>query len=134
MDSKELKTVSPEDLLAFLEKHYIFEIPIGIDSEIAMRKAGNLLGTLTNSYSYLSSLLAALTIYTKAEKSKIPAKPKAGTSVEYDTLKKNYELMVLRKQIVEQFVHILEKQYTCISRMITVKIKADEELRMSDSR
>ena len=132
--SNKLKEISPEELLGFLEKHYTFEIPIGIDSEMAMRKAGNLLGTLTNSYSYLASVLAALTIHTKAEKAKVPTRPKTGDLSEYETQKKIYEEMALRKFLVEQYVDIIRQQYSCVSRMLTVKIEADKELRMSDSK
>lgn len=135
--SDELKNITPEDLLGFLEEHFTYEIPIGIESEIAMRKAGNMLGKLTNSYSYLASLLASLSVYTKELKQKCPNKPK-GNDVwelaEYTDKKKAYEDMALRKSLVEQYLDIIRHQYNCISRMITVKIEADRELKMSDAR
>ena len=133
--TNQIKEIDPEELLAFLQEKFTYEIPIGIESEAAMRKAGNLLGTIISAYTYLASALATLNVYTKLEKAKVPAKPKKADELEeYERLKQNYEMMVLRKQVVEQFVQILDKQYNCVSRMITVKIKADEELRMSDSR
>lgn len=130
-----LDKLTAEELLRFLEENYSFEIPVGIESEIAMRKSGNLLAKLTNTYAYLVSMLANITIQTKRAKSNVPAKPKTGAvSREYEFLKDYYEELALKKQILEKHADLIKHQYNCVSRMITVKCKADEELRMSESR
>ena len=134
---KEFLNMDPMDLLNFLEDSFTYEIPVGIDSEMAMRKAGNMLGTLTNAYSYLASLGAFFTVYTKAAKAKMPSKPKtkeADLICIYEKAKTEYETMNLRKFLVDQYAEIIKQEYTSVSRMITVKIEADRELRMSESR
>ena len=109
----------PFELFEWLKSNFTYDIPGNVSSEMEMRKAGNLMGEITNTYSFLCSLEGEISMHYKMLK--------------LDKNKKNEtNLMNLRRLAVHTYVEILSKQYNCISRMITIKIEADKELHMSD--
>lgn len=129
----------PIAILRELEKRYTFIIPVRIETPQDMQFAGELLGRITNAYSYLAEVDAKLAVYVKAAKQNCIMKPKGKDETvekiqEYQRLKDNYEMMALRRNAVSSFVEILKQQYNCISRMITVKIEINKEIKMSEHR
>ena len=129
----------PIAILRELERRYTFVIPVRIETPQDMQFAGELLVRITNAYSYLAEVNAKLAVYVKAAKQNCIVKPKGKDETlekiqEYQQLKENYEMMVLRKNAVSSFVEILKQQYNCISRMITVKIEINKEIKMSEHR
>ena len=129
----------PIAILRELERRYTFIIPVRVETPQDMQLAGELLGRITNAYSYLAEVDAKLAVYVKAAKQNCVVKPKGKDETlekiqEYQSLKENYEMMVLRKNAVSRFVEILKQQYNCISRMITVKIEINKEIKMSEHR
>ena len=126
----EIMQADPLDLLSWLVENFSYDIPINIEYERELRLAGNLLGEIMNTYAFLTQLNIELEIRSKILKLNIPHK----SDPEFEVKKTESELMALRKKVVGEYADLLSKQYTCISRMVTVKTEADKELHMSDSK
>lgn len=109
---------SLEDVVQDLVAEFCVDIPTNVESYDEMAKAGNLLGELTNSYSYMVALLMML---------------KAGTrSLKRNKEKKDeYEDMVGKRDAVSDTADMIKQQYNAISRMITVKKEMNDELKMT---
>lgn len=131
-------SVSPEEILEDMENSYIYEIPNGIHTEQEVHRAGELLGELMNSYAYTMSLLTRVAMYYKTAKIALPSKPNSKASTDeiesYYKAKNAIDTLATKKYILENYTDLIKAQYNGLSRMITVKIKEDEEARMSDSR
>ena len=109
--------MEPASLLLWLNKNFLEDIPTTLETTQDLKKAGELLGRLTNIYSYLisMSLFAKLKVR-EAKKNKI----------EKDEIDK----CVDRKEIISQFAETIKCQYNAISRMVTVKKQIDDEMKM----
>ena len=123
----EILNMSLMDLVADLNRRYCIQIPTEINSPEAMQNAGNLLGHLTNSYSYLMAVLALLKASTR------DAKKKTGKGCSEQD-KALYEDLVGKRDAVADAVEMVKQEYNAVSRMITVKIEVNRELKMSDGR
>lgn len=110
-------SLEPQELLMWLNETFMEEIPTSVTSIDELKKAGAMLGKLTNIYSYLTamSLFAKLKVR-EAKKNKID--------------KEEIDKCVDRKEIIASFAETVKCQYTAISRMITVKKQIDDEMRM----
>ena len=109
--------MDPCELNLWLVETFPCEIPTCIDSVEAFTKAGNLLGDLTNKYTYLASTLSFLKIETKNEKRK-------GKGQDADD-------MMLRRDAFQNMTDIIKQQYNAVSRIITVKQEINNELKMT---
>lgn len=110
-------SLAPEDLLSWLQDNFMEDIPTSVTSVEELKKAGEMLGKLTNIYSYLvsMSLFAKLKIR-EARKNKDD--------------KEEIDKCVDRKEIISSFADTIKCQYNAISRMITVKKQIDDEMKM----
>lgn len=133
-------SMMPEEILKELTNTYgkYFSLPNGVESAEDMTRAGALLGETMNAYSFVSQLASYATINARYAKNRCPSKPKASGNAEamalYTSLKEESELMALRRDTLKDFAKLLEMQHRAISRMITVRIEANKELAMSESR
>lgn len=105
------------ELAKWLNKNYMEEIPTHLENAEDLKKAGVLLGKLTNIYSYIMSMLTYAQLEVK-EKKKISAK------------KEEINECISRRDVLNNFSLIIKMQYTAISRMITVKKQVDDEFKM----
>ena len=110
-------SLDPEDLLHWLNENFLEEVPIAIDNTDDLKKAGILLGKLTNIYSYLVSL-------------SMFAKLKVREAKKNKDNKEEIDKAVDRKEIINSYADIIKCQYNAISRMVTVKKQIDEEMKM----
>ena len=118
MSYEKIVNSDPFELNTWLLQSFQCNVPISIDSIEALIKANEMLGGLTNQYSYLMSILSFLKIEVKMEKRKC----------------KNSETtedMMLRRDCFQDTVDIVKQQYNAISRMITVKQEINQELKMT---
>ncbi len=114
-DLPKIFALSPEELWKWLDANFNRTLPCPATSqEFAAHK--HLLGELTNTYSFLNSLLAY-----------------AGIQVRNAQRAKNKELLDdcrSRRDTIELFAKNALQQYNAFSRMMTAQKQADEELRM----
>lgn len=107
---------NPRELADYLLANYTVEIPVSADTPEDLRQIGTLLGTLSNSYSFVMSLL----MYAKVN---IRECRRQGEKVLVDDA-------VDRKNVLEDFVSILKMQYSAVSRLISARQQAAEEMKM----
>lgn len=107
---------NPKDLADYLLANYTVEIPVSAETPDDLKRIGNLLGTLSNSYSFVMSLL----MYAKVN---IRECRRQGEKVLVDDA-------IDRKNVLEDFVSILKMQYSAVSRLISARQQAAEEMKM----
>ena len=107
---------NPKDLADYLLANYTVEIPVSADTPEDLRRIGTLLGTLSNSYSFVMSLL----MYAKVN---IRECRRQGEKTLVDDA-------IDRKNVLEDFVSILKMQYSAVSRLISARQQAAEEMKM----
>lgn len=116
MNIREICDMEPIILANTLASKYCVDIPTDINDYVAMTKAGSMLGQLTNSYSYLISILTVMKVIVRQTK-------RNGT-------KEDYETMVARRDVIQDITDLVKQQYQAISRMITVKQEINKEMQM----
>lgn len=118
MNSKQnILSLSPVDLLLWLQENCEIEIPEKITTIEDLKNAGELISRLTSMYSYIMScFLFSKVAVRDAKKNKLS--------------KEEINDCIDRRDILESFANTLKLQYTAVSRMITVKKQIDEELKM----
>lgn len=114
----ELLKMTPSDLNTWLLENFSYMIPENIDDTDSMKEAGQMLGQIANSYSYIISMLSYAKIAVRNEKRKGKEN------------KENADDMIDRKEALQNMADILKMQYQAISRMITVRKDINEELKM----
>lgn len=82
-----------------------------------MEKASNSLVTLTNTYSYLCTLLSYAKVNVRRAKRELS--------------KAEHEDMIDRKDILQSMVDLTKQKYAAISRAVTIKIENNHELQMN---
>lgn len=112
----EIFNMDPFELNTWLIEEFPCEIPICIDSLDEFTRIGNLLGELTNKYTYLASVLTFLKIEVKNSK-------RNGKGPDVDD-------MMLRRDAFQTMTDIVKQQYNAVSRIITVKQEINNELKM----
>lgn len=120
MTTEQLFEISPEELFEYLTDTFGEEVPTQLISIEDMQKAGELLGRLTNQYSYLVNISSL-------------AKIKKRNVKRYGS-KEQYEDAVDREEIINNMVEIVKHQYQSVSRCVTIKMANDNELRMTEFR
>ena len=128
---------APSEFAEWMQDNFYYRIPDSITTAEDMQSASVLMSQIINAYSYIQTLAATLSIMTTNLKEECPSKPDEKNSdkmQEYLRKKGQYVAMSQKKKVVETQADILNKQYNCISRMVTIKLKSDEEIRMSDVR
>ncbi len=118
-EKNEIMDMEPEQLNNILYERCVFDVPLDLETIEDMTFAGNLMGKLTNMYSYLSQQLNYLKIATKMVKGKD---------------KNMHEQMMIRRDVVDAFVDVVKQQYNYVSRLITVKQMKNFELKMTDGK
>ena len=110
-------SLDPADLLAWLNDNYLETIPTTVTNVEDLKRSGELLGKLTNIYSYLTSLA-------------LFAKLKVREVKKDKTNKEEIDKAIDRKEIINSFAEMIKCQYNAVSRMVTVKKQIDDEMRM----
>lgn len=113
-----MKTMDPEELTERLIREFYIAVPEEIDSVETMSLAGNMLGELTNNYSYLSSMLALFKVAVRVAKKK---KDKELT-----------EDMISKRDTLEVILDMVKQQYAAVSRMLSTRQMVINELRMNE--
>ena len=113
----ELLQLNPMELGTWLAKNYLFQIPVSINTVDDLKIAGELLGRLTNSYSYINTASTFANMAVRDAKRK-----------KLD--KQNIDDCISRRDLLETFADTIKAQYNAVSRMITVKKQMDDEMRM----
>jgi hypothetical protein len=115
---KDILNSNPQELFDWIDDKYMEAIPESLETPDELLAAGNRLGELTNIYSYLMSMVTLSNMQLRNTKKD---KDKKDEAIE----------MMNRKDVLQNAAEIIKMQYTAISRMITVKKQADEEINMS---
>ncbi len=113
----ELLQMEPPELLDYLTAEFSIEIPVSIESVDDLNNAGVLLGRCAANYSFL------LTQAMMAKLAKRILKQEKAEKVEIDKA-------LSREEILNMFADITKTSYNAISRMITVRTQATDEMRM----
>lgn len=114
---REILESDPEELYNWIQERFIEEIPTSLETPDELILAGNRLGELTNIYSYLMSLVSIVNVYVKESKRK---------KIDKEVIDSFMEI----REILQNSSDIIKMQYTAISRMITVKKQANDEINM----
>jgi hypothetical protein len=114
---EDISQMPPKDLAMWLNNNYLIEIPTSIETCEDLRKAGVLLGKLTNVYSYIISMSTFAKLSVREAKRK---------KLDKETIDDYMD----RKNVLEDFANTIKLQYTAVSRMITVKKQIDDEMKM----
>ena len=115
-----LLEMEPSDLLEYLTKEFTIDIPVSIETVEDLNDAGILLGRCASNYSFLITQA----MMAKLVKRSLRAE-KAG--------KAEIDKALAREEILSMFADITKTSYNAISRMITVRSQASEELKMLHS-
>lgn len=119
MDYNRVLSMKSEDMIDWLLKEFDLEIPGEIITPDDMDEAAKLLMQASSYYSYLCALLSYAKVYVRDLKRQGPSK------------KLDYEDMVDRKEILQNFADSVKQQYSAISRAVTIRIENNQELRMN---
>lgn len=111
-----IEKMSPRDLITYLEENFYFEIPEHCETVEELQEVNNLAPKISNSYAYLQVLSGALKIMGREYKRK--------------GQKFNYEDVIDKKTLVDNYVALLNQQYKALSRMVTVKQMINDEMKM----
>lgn len=107
----------PLELNEYLQKNYKIEIPPAIHTADDLKHAAELLAKYSSLYSYFSQM--ALT--SKILKRNLKAEKKDKQQIN-DALS--------REEIFGMYADLLKQAYNTISRMVTIKLAVNEELKM----
>lgn len=110
-------SLEPDDLLQWLNDKFLEDIPVSITNVEDLKKAGLLLGQLTNIYSYLVSMSLFAKLKVREVKRNKESKDIIDKAVD-------------RKEIINSFAETIKCKYNAVSRMVTVKKQIDEEMKM----
>ncbi len=119
MDYSTILNMDPDDLMKWLTREYVIQMPQEIVSVDDMNNAAKLLLQLSTYYSYLCTLLS----YAKIRARKLKR----------DGDKQAYEDMVDRKEAIQNMTDSIKQQYAAISRGVTIRIENNQELKMTSN-
>ena len=111
----------PLILLELLKKEYDIPIPETLDTVEDLKKAGQLLGQLSNAYSYMAQLSAYAKLQIRKAKRENLGKSQVDDAID-------------RKAVIDTFADTLNLRYKAVSRMLTIKQQINEELKMTDGK
>lgn len=113
----QLLKITPNELATWLEKNYLRDIPVSLETPEELKEAGKMLGQLTNDYSFLKTAATFANLAVRDAKRK--------------KLEKNIiDDYISRRDLLDNFADITKAQYNAISRMATVKKQVDDEIKM----
>ena len=119
-EQRGLLQMEPSELLDYLTREFSIDIPVNIDTVEDLNYAGTLLGKCASNYSFL------ITQAMMAKLIKRNLKLEKADKTEIDKA-------LSREEILTMFADITKTSYNAISRMITVRSQASEELKMLHS-
>lgn len=118
LTNQQILNMDPIKLVDWLTNNYSYEIPTSLSTVGELEKAGQMLGMLTNKYTYLATTLAYLKITLKSLK-------RQGKNSE------EVEDMMMRRDVFQTLTDVVKQEYQAVSRMITVKQEINAELKMN---
>lgn len=113
----EIAETDPFELNIWLHTTFKNDMPVSIESVADMQILAQMLGILTNQYSYLMAVLSFLKIMAKDEKAK-------------DKNSAEAEKMMMRRDCFQTMADIVKQQYSAASRILTVKQEINKEMAM----
>lgn len=116
-DYKSIMQKKPLELLNWLLSEFSVQIPEAVVTADDIKKASEILLQLSNTYSYLVTLTSYAKLATREAKRNLP--------------KEEYEDMVDRRDVLQNFSDITKQSYAAVSRAVTIYIENNNELRMS---
>lgn len=118
MNYSDYLELDPMVLFSTMHKQFDVEIPMEITSIEDMNNASRLLLYLSQSWSFVNSLLA----YSKRQVRELKR----------EASKSEYEDAIDKKEIIQSIADNLKQQYQAISRAVTIHIENNNELRFTD--
>lgn len=108
-----------EEMIDWLLKEFALDVPGEIITPDDMDEAATLLLKGSSYYSYLCALLSYAKVRVRSLKREGPSK------------KSEYEDMVDRKEVLQNFADAIKQEYAAISRAVTIRMENNLELRMN---
>lgn len=116
-----LKEWNPKELTNYLLSNFSVDIPPAIEEPEDYKRVSKLLSDISGIYSFAMSLL----MYAKVQ---VREARRTGNKLDVEDA-------IDRKSVLEDFVSIVKMQYNAVSRLISARQQATEELKMmGDSR
>lgn len=109
--------MQPLDLLQWLITEYSIVLPETVTTIDDMKQASDLLLRLAGNYQFLNALSSFAKIATRDAKRNLS--------------KKEYEDMVDKKEMIQNFEDLTKQNYNALSRAVTIYIHNCEELKMT---
>ncbi len=113
---EELFQMPPLVLVNWLLKNIPNQIPEEISTKADMEQASKCMLKLSGYYSYLMTLQSYAKVKTRQAKRTLP--------------KEEYEDMVDKKDIINNYTDAVKQSYAAISRAVTIYIENNNEIRM----
>lgn len=102
-------------------KNFMRIVPCNIENDTDSQQLAELLSFFSNNFVYFDYMYSILQAYVK--------------ELKLDKTKKELsELVMVRRDIVQHFAEQSKFSYNAVSRILTVKMEANYELRMTDSK
>jgi hypothetical protein len=111
----DILSLQDDELINTLTQEFYCPIPLTLDTPEALHECVPLLGKLTNSYAYLSVMLASLKAQVRIEKSRN---------------KEKYQELISKRDTVDIFLGVIKQNYQGLSRMISTHTEEAKELEM----
>ena len=109
--------MDPLDLIGYLQSHYKITIPAAINTTKELEESGKLLSKFSSCYSFFSQLA----LHAKIIKRKVKAE-KAEKNIINDAMS--------REEIFSTYADLMKQAYSATSRMVTIKMEVNNELKM----
>lgn len=117
----DILSMSIPDLHDWYSKHFMKKVPNHVETIEETQSLAELLAFFSNSYVYFDYTYSMLQAYVK--------------ELKIDKANKGlYEFAMVRRDIVQHFAEQAKFSYNAVSRILTVKMETNYELKMTDGR
>lgn len=123
----EILSLDTIGLANFLVDRFALAIPDKIETADELNVAGNMLGKITNDWVFIESLAIFVRAMSSQAKRNIPDK----TALDYKEKKDAFDEVNEKKIAIQSISDIIKQRYNAVSRMVTVKMESNNELRMT---
>ena len=117
MNYESLLNMKPLELLQWLITNYSVILPETVTTVGDMQKSSNILLRLAGNFQYLNALSSYAKLVTRDAKRNLS--------------KQEYEDMVDKKEMIQNFTDLTKQNYNALSRAVTIYIHNSDELKMT---
>lgn len=117
MNYESLLKMKPLELLQWLITNYSVSLPDAITTIEDMQASSSILLQLAGNYQYLNALSSYAKLVTRDAKRNLS--------------KQEYEDMIDKKEMIQNFTDLTKQNYNAISRAVTIYIHNSDELKMT---